>query len=99
MVAAYGEDAMTKVVINRTYGGFCLTDAATRRYCDLAGVLLPEIRPGDHREGMLWYSLEERVKRTDPLLVQVVEEMPHHDLLVVDIASGVLYRIREYDGA
>ena len=51
------------------------------------------------------YTISERdFDRTDPVLVQVVEELGKHangmcaELAIVDLAPGTLYRIDEYDG-
>ena len=44
------------------------------------------------------------ISRTDPALVQVVEELgdaanaPHAKLLIEELPAGTLYRIDEYDG-
>lgn len=51
------------------------------------------------------FTISERdLNRTDPILVQVVEELGKHangmcaDLAIVDLAPGTRYRIDEYDG-
>jgi hypothetical protein len=78
-----------KVVINTCYGGFNLSNEARERYVELSGS-----RP-DH-----WYDM----KRTDPYLVQVVEELgpaadgPNAELKVVNVEGCRWFRIKEYDG-
>lgn len=79
-----------KVVINRCFGGFGLSDEALARYNELAGTNLE-----------YWSYGEER---NNPLLVQVVEELgakandTFADLKIVDIPDDVEWYIHEYDG-
>ena len=78
-----------KVVINTCYGGFGLSEEAQKRYVELTG-------SGPAH----WYDMN----RTDPCLIQVVEELgpaadgPHAKLKVVNVEGGSLFRINEYDG-
>lgn len=78
-----------KVVINTCYGGFGLSDLAKERYLELAGC-----KPKS------WQDLS----RNDKALVKVVEELgelangPYAKLEIVDVETGVWYRINEYDG-
>ena len=80
---------MTKVVINICYGGFGLSETAWERYVELGGKA----------------ESEYDVARTDPILVQVVEELGekangmYANLFVEELASGTRYRIQEYDGS
>ena len=82
---------MVKIVINRCYGGFGLSEAAENRYAELKG-----IDPAD----VVYYEIE----RHDPVLVQVVEELgedagyAYSDLQIVEVPAGTRYRIDEYDG-
>ncbi len=77
-----------KVVINATYGGFGLSDAAEERL---------------KAEGMD-ISDPFRVCRHDPRLVRVVEEMgakaalSKGDALTIEEVEGDRYYITEYDG-
>lgn len=79
-----------KIVINRSYGGFRLSDQALKRYNELSG--------GNHAR---YIGLRDRV---DPLLVQVVEELGdeangrYSFLTVIEIPSDVKYQIEDYDG-
>jgi hypothetical protein len=81
-----------KIVINRCYGGFGLSDAAHRMYADMAGHRIEDITNWD-------------IPRDDPRLVTVVEELgaalagDHLAYLkVVDIPDDVDWYIDEYDG-
>jgi hypothetical protein len=83
---------MTKVVYNASFGGFGMSDKAIDRYWELKG----EPAPSD------WWPID--VVRTDPFLVQVVEELGEDssggwgNLQIRDVPTGTLYRIEEYDG-
>jgi hypothetical protein len=80
---------MTKIVYNACFGGFGLSDEARIRYQELSGV-----EPG--------YDYE--LSRTDPVLVQVVEELGprasdrYAELFIAEVPAGTRYRIDEYDG-
>jgi hypothetical protein len=82
------EMKVTKIVYNRCYGGFGLSKAAWERYVELGGQA----------------ESEYDVSRTDPILVQVVEELGEDangmcaELLIYDLPTGTKYRIEEYDG-
>jgi hypothetical protein len=82
---------MTKIVYNACYGGFGLSDEAMRRYCEIKGIAEETIYDGD-------------IERTDPVLVQVVEELGDKAngdcamLRIAELYAGTLYRIDEYDG-
>jgi hypothetical protein len=79
---------VTKIVYNGCYGGFSLSLAAWERYNELGGEA-----DNDHD-----------IPRTDPILVQVVEELGERanglcaELYIDDLTVGTKYRIREYDG-
>ena len=79
---------MTKIVYNGCYGGFSLSLAGWERYVELGGQV---------ENGRL-------VTRTDPILVQVVEELGEKangmcaELRIDDLPVGTKYRIEEYDG-
>jgi len=82
---------MTKIVYNACYGGFGLSDEAMMRYCEIKGIPEQTIYDGD-------------IERTDPVLVQVVEELgekangDYAELRIAELFPGTLYRIDEYDG-
>ena len=78
-----------KLVINKCFGGFGLSDAAIKRYNEVTAQTLTSC-----------YDVE----RDDPALVQVVEELGaeandgHSKIKVVEIPDGVEYEIVDYDG-
>ncbi len=80
-----------KIVINKCYGGFGVSDAAYARYRLEKG-----ITDVDHRD----YYIE----RNDPVLVSIVEDMgedsfgDYAELKVVEIPDDVEYLIHDYDG-
>jgi hypothetical protein len=77
-----------KIVINKCYGGFDLSEEAI--------VLMEELM------GSPCYV--DSLDRTSDLLVYVVEHLgvaansSHSELKVVDIPDGVIFDIEEYDG-
>lgn len=85
---------MTKIVYNACFGGYGLSEAAIMRYADIKGI---NIAIG----GFSVYDIE----RTDPALVQVVEELGEAAngtsaaLRITKLPAGTLYRIDEYDGS
>jgi len=100
---------MTKIVYNASYGWFGLSDKAVQRYSDLAGLGLVQRSFSGLEQSLHWetpegdFWSEHDLKRTDPFLVQVVEEMGKEaadftTLLIEEVPSGTLYRIEEYDG-
>ena len=83
---------MRKVVINVCYGGFGLSDEAELLYLELTG----------NEDGKV-YDYE--LKRDDPQLVEVVEQLGKHSwgeyakLRVVEIPDdNVAWLIHNYDG-
>jgi hypothetical protein len=78
-----------KIVINKCYGGFGLSDVALARYKKESGNI-------DVSE---YY-----INRADPILVSIVEELGEDswggfaELCVVDIPDGVEWEVEEYDG-
>ena len=80
---------MQKIVINTCHGGFGLSWRAEDMYEKLSGNKVEWARD---------------LKRDDPYLVQVVEELgvradgEFSELTVVEIPDGVLWQIDEYDG-
>ena len=82
-----------RIVINRCYGGFGLSNLAAKRYRELAWI--PE-------EELFWtYD----IPRDSAILLQVIDELgaqessgPHAELKVIEIPDGVKWHIGEYDG-
>ena len=102
---------MTKIVYNGCYGGFGLSAAALRRYAEIKGWQYREPDGSSWQSGRVIdpqgeehseYDLE--CNRTDPVLVQVVEELGTKangmcaQLYIEDLPAGTKYRIDEYDG-
>jgi len=101
---------MTKIVYNSCYGGFGLSEDATRRYAELIGA---EVEVHNEFATPIRFFLivkdgkqiyEDQISRTDPALVQVVEELGENAsgsyarLCVAEVPTGTRYRIDEYDG-
>ena len=78
-----------KIVINKCWGGFGLSEQALTMYNDLT-----------NSTAEYYWDIE----RDDPILVQVVEELGNEangafaELEIVDIPDGVNWHINEYDG-
>lgn len=131
---------MTKIVINRCYGGFGLSPLAQKRYLELSGKgcyfykqmkyehlgdedEYVRISIKDAESGMFVYTLTEdlgekitklprddtfwydgNLERTDPILIQVVEELGEEasdklaELEIVNIPDDIEWQIDEYDG-
>lgn len=100
-----------KVVINRDFGGFGLSDAAIKRYAEIAGLNL--VKKKDVWGGYVYYKehvsedtyfSDYDIPRNDPALVQVVEELGEDadgissSLKVVEVPDDVKWQIEEYDG-
>ena len=81
---------MQKIVINICHGGFGLSETAELRYLELTNQPISQYR---------W-----EIKRDDPVLVKVVEELGeqantrYSNLKVVEIPDEVEWSIQEYDG-
>lgn len=109
-----------KVAYNACFGGFSLSHDAHLRYAELAGLTLypepcmpgsdlmvywteppnPDDPSDDDRNDLCGRELS----RTDPLLIQVIEEMGSNangefaKIEIEEVAKGDRYRIDEYDG-
>lgn len=85
---------MTKIAINRCYGGFTLSEAGLARYVELKGFSAQESED--------LYSGD--IERHDPILIQVLEEMGEDswgafaEIKIEELESGTMYIIDEYDG-
>lgn len=106
--------ATRKIVINRCYGGFDMSDEAVFRYAKLKGIEL--VRVAGLMAGscvLLWHwkraeddshFAARKIPRDDPCLVQVVHELGSKvntrfsDLGTVEIPEDVKWEIIEYDG-
>lgn len=80
-----------KVVINRRFGGFGLSDQARQLYAEAKGI--------DPEEVYDW-----EIERDDADLIRIVEQLGKQadgrcaDLKVVEIPDGVKWYVHEYDG-
>ena len=85
-----------KKIKNDCYGGCIISEKAARRYCELKGINYDK----DWEKDYSVYG----IKRTDPVLIQVVEELGKEAngfcsrLKIEEIPNGSYYRISEYDG-
>ena len=96
-----------KIVINKCYGGFSLSDVATEKYLAIKGL---EYEKGERQWfGTNYYVdgdifLDSEIERDDPTLVLVVEQLGEQAsgevarLCVVEIPDDVEWEISEYDG-
>jgi len=101
-----------KVVINRDFGGFGLSDEAIRMYLTRTNqVWEVEVR---QTSGMTLFWLDKAndklfwdgdINRSDPILVEIVETLKpkkasgqYASLKVVEIPGDVVWEIKEYDG-
>jgi hypothetical protein len=105
---------MPRVVVNACHGGFGLSHDAVMRYSELAGLNLRPVKneqlsfvtnyyiDGVIDDDNLWVDFD--LDRTDPLLVQVVEELgelasgQYSKLRIADVPEGVKWFIDDYDG-
>jgi len=83
---------MRKVVINRCFGGFDISEDAYDKYLDLLNL----------DEGVIISVYD--IERDDIFLVQVAEEMGekangrYSELKIVEIPDDVEFEIQDYDG-
>lgn len=98
-----------KLVINRCFGGFGLSEDAVNKIALLKG---DTIYPGDHYGTTYFFRDKELtdiydcngIERNDPILVQVVEMLgeaadgEYAELSIVEIPDDVDWQICEYDG-
>lgn len=101
---------MTKIAVNRCYGGFSISLGAARRMAELghrvAQKSVAEYDAGKRVSGE-WFSHDihdSDTSRADPILVQVVTEMGsasngrYAAIEVVEIPDDVEWTIEDYDG-
>lgn len=88
---------MTKVAINRSFGGFSLSPAIHARVCELQGVPIESSYETSSR-----FYMSDLVHRTNPHLVQAILEArangTNGDLKVVEVPDHIDWYIDEYDG-
>lgn len=82
---------MRKIVINKCFGGFGLSELALTEYLKLSTL---------SREQLSVHS----IARDDTVLVKIVEDLgdqswgDHSELKIIEIPSDVEWQIDEYDG-
>jgi len=114
---------MTKIVINKCYGGFDLSEEALRLYAQKKGLPFYVRQDPKFKSFKMYFTADPSgmtkidndfyhkyylygpyIERTDPVLVEVVEELGDKangmcaKLYIVELPKGTLYRIDEYDG-
>jgi hypothetical protein len=122
-----------KVIINRQFGGFHVSEAGYERYAELKGIQLCNHREGSAFNDCFYFDIpkdefdrleaqcgenweaknalyeKHRVYldgdyRTDPTLIQVVEELGEEadtqvsDLKVIEIPDDIGWEVHDYDG-
>ncbi len=99
-----------KIVVNRLFGGFGLSDEAILLYAKLVGINLIKDQDTDYPGLSFWKTsnnvdfFEYDINRDDPNLVRVVEQLgeksfgQYAKLEVVEIPDDIEWSIREYDG-
>lgn len=86
-----------KIVINRCFGGFALSEARLVRYAALKGITS---HPDDEDFPIQHWN----IPRDDPDLISAVEDVPEDgdpygsDINVVEIPDGVDWQIENWDG-
>ena len=89
-----------KVVINKCFGGFGLSDEAIRLYASKKGIQLGEKTNWGFYEELY----DGDIPRDDPVLVELVEQLgtdadgSYSELGIVEIPEDVDWYIEEYDG-
>ena len=89
---------MVKIVINKCFGGFGLSDIGEIEYLERSGLIIHGVTswPSDYSD---W-----DIPRHDPVLVQLIEEDAElyggrsSRLRVVEIPDDVDWEISDYDG-
>jgi hypothetical protein len=102
-----------KIVINKKYGNFSLSEEAVLFYGDKKGLNIIAIRDEVSKDINHYYLNEEKeensfceweIERTDPVLVEVVEQLGdladtrHTRLKVVEVPDDVKWYIHDYNG-
>ena len=102
-----------KIVINKKYGSFSLSEEAVLFYGDKKGLNIIAVRDEVIKDINHYYLNEEKeensfcewdIERNDPVLVEVVEQLGdlantrHTRLKVVEVPDDVKWYIHDYDG-
>lgn len=95
---------MTKIVINRCFGGFGLGELAMMEIADRKGWTLVQKGGSNYFKTPEDELADSDIPRDDPDLVATVEILgehswgPYAELLIVEIPDDVEWTIEEYDG-
>jgi len=99
-----------KIVVNRCYGGFGLSDEAFEKYLEYKDINYVKKEGERILGGINYYNTDGEIlsyydiPRDDPILVKVVEEFEEKvndsfaDLEIVEIPDDIEWEIEEYDG-
>ena len=96
-----------KVAINTCFGGFSISEEAILKYAEYKGLNLHIVDTGimvhvEDEKGN--YFGDDNIKRNDPFLIKVIEELGENanglcaEISIVEIPDGTDYIISEYDG-
>lgn len=106
---------LRKIVINKCFGGFGLSDEAFELFLTRKGIKFykepsfltskfsQDIPEKEWKKNLSFYD-ESLVKRDDPILVEIVEELGEKvngfasDLKIIEIPEDISWYIHEYDG-
>jgi len=95
---------MTRIVINRCFGGFGLGELAMMEIADRKGWILVQKGRSNYFKSPEGDIADYDLPRDDPDLIATVEMMDEHswgpyaELLIVEIPDDVEWTIEEYDG-
>lgn len=95
-----------KIAINKSYGGFVLSDKGMNRYAELAGI------PLVYKDGEFYIHfvdpdnlyVDSDISRDDVNLIKVIEELEgdasykHSDIVIKEIPDNVKWSIAERHG-
>ncbi len=107
-----------KIAINKCFGGFDLSDKVLERLIELG---IPHYKSYDDRPkedkglyivdaesssfGKYWTNLSDEENRTNPLLIQAIEEIGEEkssgrfgEIRIIEIPDGIQWELSEYDG-
>ena len=95
---------MTKIVINRCYGGFGLGELAMMDIAHRKGWVLVQQDRSNYFRSPEGDIADSDLPRDDPDLIATVQILgehswgPYAELLIVDVPDDVEWTIEEYDG-
>ncbi len=99
-----------KIVINRCFGGFGLSESGMILYSELSGIKLNKVKDPTYPNSTFWQTefgdnfFDFNIARDDPNLVRAVEQLgedsfdSYAELEVMEIPDGINWEISSYDG-